>query len=147
MKYIDFESWTVTWLHEGNVSVEDQLTHNFKRRSRTAPPKGVRLAISQGTPRIWNLPCGGSVASHSCFQYQSTEKQCRDLSQHTATSILFIGNIANVNTTPSHKWFDCEFTYWPNAKLLGGYWWEKTELSEYIKFHTKYVRESVVMAV
>ena len=38
MKYIDFESWTVTWLHEGNVIVEDQLTHNFKRRSRTAPP-------------------------------------------------------------------------------------------------------------
>ena len=33
MKYIDFESWTITWLHEGNVIVEDQLTHNFKRRS------------------------------------------------------------------------------------------------------------------
>ena len=32
MKYIDFESWTVTLLHEGNVIVEDQLTHNFKRR-------------------------------------------------------------------------------------------------------------------
>ena len=41
MKYIDFEIWTVTWLHEGNVIVEDQLTHNFKRRSRTAPPKAV----------------------------------------------------------------------------------------------------------
>ena len=26
MKYIDFESWTITWLHEGNVIVEDQLT-------------------------------------------------------------------------------------------------------------------------
>ena len=41
MKYIDFESWTITWLHEGNVIVEDQLTHNFKRGSRTAPPKAV----------------------------------------------------------------------------------------------------------
>ena len=40
MKYIDFESWTVAWPHEGNVIVEDQLTHNFKRRSRTAPPIG-----------------------------------------------------------------------------------------------------------
>ena len=44
MKYIDFESWTVTWLHEGNVIVEDQLTHNFKRRNRTAPPKAVFYA-------------------------------------------------------------------------------------------------------
>ena len=42
MKYIDFESWTITWLHEGNVIVEDQLTHKFKRGSRTAPaPKAV----------------------------------------------------------------------------------------------------------
>ena len=41
MKYIDFESWTITWLHEGNVIVEDQLTHNFKRGSRTAPPMAV----------------------------------------------------------------------------------------------------------
>ena len=41
MKYIDFESWTITWLHEGNVIVEDQLTHNFKRGSRTAPPNAV----------------------------------------------------------------------------------------------------------
>ena len=41
MKYIDFESWTITWLHEGNVIVKDQLTHNFKRGSRTAPPKAV----------------------------------------------------------------------------------------------------------
>ena len=41
MKYIDFESWTITWLHEGSVIVEDQLTHNFKRGSRTAPPKAV----------------------------------------------------------------------------------------------------------
>ena len=48
--------------------------------------------------------------SLTCFQYQSTEK-FRDLSQHTATSILFIGNIAYVNATPSHKWFDSEFTY------------------------------------
>ena len=38
MKYIDFESWTITWLHEGNVIVEDQLTHSG---SRTAPPKAV----------------------------------------------------------------------------------------------------------
>ena len=44
MKYIDFESWTVTWLHEANVIVEDRLTHNFKRRSRTAPPKAVFYA-------------------------------------------------------------------------------------------------------
>ena len=44
MKYIDFESWTVTWLHEGNVIVEDQLTHKFKRRSRTAQPKAVFYA-------------------------------------------------------------------------------------------------------
>ena len=41
MKYIDFESWTMTSLHEGNVIVEDQLTHNFKRGSRTATPKAV----------------------------------------------------------------------------------------------------------
>ena len=39
MKYIDFESLTVTWLHEANMIVEDQLTHNFKRRSRTAHPR------------------------------------------------------------------------------------------------------------
>ena len=32
------------WLHEGNVIVEDQLTHNFKRRSRKAPPKAVFYA-------------------------------------------------------------------------------------------------------
>ena len=43
MKYIDFESWTITWLHiyvlhEGNVIVEDQLTHSG---SRTALPKAV----------------------------------------------------------------------------------------------------------
>ena len=38
MKYIDFESWTITWLNEGNVIVEDQLTHSG---SRTAPPKAV----------------------------------------------------------------------------------------------------------
>ena len=38
MKYIDFESWTITWLHEGNVIVEAQLTHSG---SRTAPPKAV----------------------------------------------------------------------------------------------------------
>ena len=38
MKYIDFESWIITWLHEGNVIVEDQLTHSG---SRTAPPKAV----------------------------------------------------------------------------------------------------------
>ena len=31
--------------------------------------------------------------------------------EHPAIGILFIGNIANVNATPSHKWFDCEFTY------------------------------------
>ena len=41
MKYIDFESWAITWLHEGNVIVEDQLTHNFKRGSRTAPQTAV----------------------------------------------------------------------------------------------------------
>ena len=29
MKYIGFESWVTTWLHEGNIIVEDQLTHNF----------------------------------------------------------------------------------------------------------------------
>ena len=37
MKYIDFESWTITWLHEGNVIVEDQLTHNFKRAGSHHP--------------------------------------------------------------------------------------------------------------
>ena len=51
MKYIDFESWTVTWLHEGNVIVEDQLTHNFKRRSRTAPPKAVFYAAVQNVSK------------------------------------------------------------------------------------------------
>ena len=35
MKYIDFESWTITWLHEGNVIVEDQLTHSGSRTART----------------------------------------------------------------------------------------------------------------
>ena len=51
MKYIDFESWTVTWLHEGNVIVEDQLTHNFKRRSRTSPPKAVPYAAVQNVSK------------------------------------------------------------------------------------------------
>ena len=54
MKYIDFESWTVTWLHEGNVIVEDQLTHNFKRRSRTAPPKAVFYAVVQNVSEAGN---------------------------------------------------------------------------------------------
>ena len=54
MKYIDFESWTVTWLHEGNVIVEDQLTHNFKRRSRTAPPKAVFYAAVQNVTKAGN---------------------------------------------------------------------------------------------
>ena len=31
-------NWTITWIHEGNVIVEDQLTHSG---SRTAPPKAV----------------------------------------------------------------------------------------------------------
>ena len=47
MKCIDFESWTITWLHEGNVIVEDQLTHNFKRGSQTAPPKAVFYASAK----------------------------------------------------------------------------------------------------
>ena len=34
MKYIDFESWTITWLHEGNMIVEDKLTHNFNRTTQ-----------------------------------------------------------------------------------------------------------------
>ena len=51
MKYIDFESWTITWLHEGNVIVEDQLTHNLKRGSRTAPPKAVFYAAVQNVSR------------------------------------------------------------------------------------------------
>ena len=54
MKYIDFESWTVTWPHEGNVIVEDQLTHNFKRRSRTAPPKAVFYAAVQNVSKAGN---------------------------------------------------------------------------------------------
>ena len=54
MKYIDFQSWTVTWLHEGNVIVEDQLTHNFKRRSRTAPPKAVFYAAVQNVSKAGN---------------------------------------------------------------------------------------------
>ena len=54
MKYIDFESWTVTWLHECNVIVEDQLTHNFKRRSRTAPPKAVFYATVQNVSKAGN---------------------------------------------------------------------------------------------
>ena len=29
MKYIVFESWATTWLHDGSMIVEDQLTHNF----------------------------------------------------------------------------------------------------------------------
>ena len=51
MKYIDFESWTITWLHEGNVIVEDQLTHNFKRGNRTAPPKAVFYAAVKNVSR------------------------------------------------------------------------------------------------
>ena len=35
MKYIDFESWTITWLHEGHVIVEDQLTHSGSRTGVT----------------------------------------------------------------------------------------------------------------
>ena len=50
MKYIDFESWTITWLHEGNVIVEDQLTHNFKRRSRTATTQG---RILRRSAKMW----------------------------------------------------------------------------------------------
>ena len=66
MKYIDFESWTITWLHEGNVIVEDQLTHNFKRGSRTAPPKAVFYAavwaeceqnVRQNVSRNWQWFC------------------------------------------------------------------------------------------
>ena len=57
MKYIDFESWTVTWLHEGNVIVEDQLTRNFKRRSQTAPPKAVSYAAVQNVSRSWKWFC------------------------------------------------------------------------------------------
>ena len=53
MKYIDFESWTITWLHEGNAIVEDQLTHNFNRRSRTAPPMAVFYAAMQNVSRNW----------------------------------------------------------------------------------------------
>ena len=54
MKYIDIESWTVTWLHEGNVIVKDQLTHNFKRRSRTAAPKAVFYAAVQNVSKAGN---------------------------------------------------------------------------------------------
>ena len=53
MKYIDFESWTITWLHEGNVIVEDQLTHSG---SRTAPPKAVFCAV-QNVSRSWQWFC------------------------------------------------------------------------------------------
>ena len=28
-KYIDFESWATTWLHKGNMIVEDQLAYNL----------------------------------------------------------------------------------------------------------------------
>ena len=54
MKDIDFESWTITWLHEGNVIVEDQLTHNLKCRSRTAPPKAVFYAAVQNVSKAGN---------------------------------------------------------------------------------------------
>ena len=54
MKYIDFESWAVTWLHESNMIVEDQLTHNFKRRSRTAPPRAVFYAAVQNVSKAGN---------------------------------------------------------------------------------------------
>ena len=54
MKYIDFESWTITWLHEDNVIVEDQLTHNFKRRSRTVPPKVIFYAEVQNVSKAGN---------------------------------------------------------------------------------------------
>ena len=57
MEYIDLESWTVTWLHEGNMIVDDQLTHNFKRRSRTAPPKAVSYAAVQNVSRSWKWFC------------------------------------------------------------------------------------------
>ena len=59
MKYIDFESWTITWLHEGNVIVEDQLTHNFKHGSRTAPPKAVFYAAAQC--KMWAAADNDSV--------------------------------------------------------------------------------------
>ena len=51
MKYIDFESWTITWLHEDNVIVEVQLTHNFKRGSRTTPHKAVFYAAVQNVSK------------------------------------------------------------------------------------------------
>ena len=54
---LTLKGWTVTWLHEGNVIVEDQLTHNFKRRSRTAPPKAVFYAAVQNVSRSWKWFC------------------------------------------------------------------------------------------
>ena len=53
MKYIDFESWTVTWLHEGNVIVEDQLTHNFKAQKPDRTTQGRILRRSAKCEQSW----------------------------------------------------------------------------------------------
>ena len=117
----------VMTLHFAGLSFKPRLDEQQFQQQPVGPhhPTGVRLAISQGTPGI------GETADYSIllitrdneiFRAEDpspvthafstrTLRKCRDLSQHTATSILFIGNIANVNATPSHKWFHCEFTY------------------------------------
>ena len=70
MKYIDFESWTITWLHEGNVIVEDQLTHNFKRRSRTAPPNTqkqyLELLVNGFVRGAWSVSISVELSQHKC---------------------------------------------------------------------------------
>ena len=35
MKYIDFESWTITWLHEGNVIVEPSCSQVMVQLSKS----------------------------------------------------------------------------------------------------------------
>ena len=64
MKYINYESWTVTWLHEGNMIVEDQLTHNFMPKpDSTTQGRGAALG---GAVRY--RPVSSGIVSYAAVQ-------------------------------------------------------------------------------
>ena len=63
MKYIDFESWIITWLHEGNVIVEDQLTHSGSRtEGRT-----IYKALVNLSPTYFAVLLHYLFKEHSCI--------------------------------------------------------------------------------
>ena len=68
---------SVPWLnpHRG---LEGAPPPDTWRSPRSSPATGAVGNIKWNAVQIWYLPCGGSLASHSCFLYQSTEK-FRDL--------------------------------------------------------------------